>query len=357
MTNAQYYAKLVMQILTLKRRNDMEYSLNKIAQELGLSKTTVSLVLSGKARKNRISEEIVKKVKDFCAEVNYVPNIHAQRVNQKFSGNIGFLIKRSIRVDLNDPFDDYNINGIMGGIVLAAENMGCRVAIQLYTDDMKERRVFDWLRNHEIDGLIYYGLDMPEKWKQTFMKEGRCIVGIGTEPDKNILSVNTDNFEASSKLTKYLIDSGRKKFMYLSGIDNTFVSDERKRGFLSALKENGIPFDSENMFSGEFSESIAEKIVTEFYRDADAIVCANDDMAVGALNALKSLNIEVPNTVAVAGGDNVAISRYVSPSITTFDNKQHELGSAAVETIMKMIKGRKAENVILNTDIIIREST
>jgi LacI family transcriptional regulator len=95
-----------MLINRLKRRIGMDYSLNKIAKELGLSKTTVSLVLSGKARKNRISEEIVKKVKDFCAEVNYVPNIHAQRVNRKISGNIGFLIKRSIRVDLNDPFDD-----------------------------------------------------------------------------------------------------------------------------------------------------------------------------------------------------------------------------------------------------------
>ena len=335
----------------------MDYSLNKIAKELGLSKATVSLVLSGKAKKARISEEVEKKVKDFCKEVNYVPNIHAQRVNSKFSGNIGFLIKRGIRVDFNNPFDDYNINGIMGGIVLAAENIGCRVSVQLYTDDMDESRVFEWLRNHEIDGLIYYGLDMPDKWKKTFLEEGRHVVGIGTEPDENILSVNTDNFEASYKLTKFLVDSGRKKFMYLSGIDNTFVSDERKRGFLSALKENGIEFESKNMISAEFSELIAEKKVKETYKDADAIVCANDDMAIGALKALKPLNIDVPKKVAVAGGDNIPISRYVSPALTTFDNKQHELGASAVETVIKMIRGKKAENVILTTDIIIREST
>ena len=127
----------------------MDYSLNKIAKELGLSKATVSLVLSGKAKKARISEDVEKKVKDFCKEVNYVPNIHAQRVNSKFSGNIGFLIKRGIRVDFNNPFDDYNINSIMGGIVLAAEKIGCRVPVQLYTDDMDESRVFEWLRNHE----------------------------------------------------------------------------------------------------------------------------------------------------------------------------------------------------------------
>ena len=335
----------------------MDYSLNKIAKELGLSKATVSLVLSGKARKARISEEVEEKVKNFCAEVNYVPNIHAQRVNSKFARNIGFLIKRGVRVDFNNPFDDYNINGIMGGIVLAAENAGCRVSVQLYTDDMDESRVFEWLRNHEIDGLIYYGLDIPQEWRKTFFEEGRHVVGIGTEPDENILSVNTDNFEASANLTKYLIDSGRKNFMYLSGIDNTFVADERKRGFLSALKENGIEFDSKNMINAEFSEVIAQRKVKENYVDADAIVCANDDMAIGALKALKSMNIEVPKKVAVAGGDNISISKYVSPSLTTFDNKQHDLGACALETVIKMIKGKKTENIIINTDIIVREST
>ena len=64
-----------------------------------------------------------------------------------------------------------------------------------------------------------------------------------------------------------------------------------------------------------------------------------------------------PDDVSVAGGDNIAISRYVSPALTTFDNKQHDLGASAVETVIKMIKGKKAENVILSTDIIVREST
>ena len=335
----------------------MAYSLEKVAKELDLSKTTVSLVLNGKARKNRISEEVERKVKDFCAEVNYLPNIHAQRVNRKFSGNIGFLLRRDTRTGLDNPFDDYNINGIMNGIVLESENMGCRVSVQLYTDDIDENHVFDWFRNREIDGLIYYGLDIPEKWKKTFFEEGRHVVGIGTELDENILSVNTDSFEASAKLTKYLIDSGRKKFMYLSGIDNTFVSDERKRGFLSTLKENDIEIDEKNIISAEFSEVVAERKVRKFYKDADAIVCANDYMAIGALKALRALKIDVPDKVAVAGGDNISLCRYLAPSLTTFDNKQYELGVSAAQTVIKMIKGEKVENIILTTDIVVREST
>lgn len=334
----------------------MDYSLTKIANELGVSKATVSFVLSGKAREMRISEEVEKRVKDFCREVNYVPNIHAQRMNKKLVGNIGFLVNQSSRPGANDPFSDSNISGILGGIVIAAEKAGFRVSIQLYNSNMDERRVFDWLRNREVDGLIYYGLNMPESWEQTFTREGRCIVGIGTEPDNKISSVNIDNFEASAQLACRLIDSGRRSFAYLSGIEGTFVSDERKRGFLAALSENKIEIKNENIICADYSESEAEKKILERVPKADAIVCANDDMAIGAIKALRRLGISVPHEIAVAGADNITAGTYVSPSLTTFDNRQRDLGASAVECVMRLLGGGKPESVVLESKIIVRAS-
>ena len=84
----------------------MKYSLAKIAEELGVSKSTVSFVLNGKARQARISAEMEKQIKDFCREVNYVPNIHAQRINRRLAGNIGFLVKQSLILDADNPFAD-----------------------------------------------------------------------------------------------------------------------------------------------------------------------------------------------------------------------------------------------------------
>ena len=336
----------------------MGYSLTKIAEELGLSKATVSLVLNGKARSGRISPEVEKRVTEFCKKVNYVPNIHAQRINRKIVKSIGFLVNRGVRVDMDNPFSDYNINGIMGGIVLEAEKSEYRVSVQLYNSGMNENRVFGWLRNREIDGLIYYGLDIPDEWKKVFVGEGHHVVGIGIEPDEHISSVNTDNFEASAALTKHLIDSGRRKFVYLSGIDGSFVSDERRRGFMSVLAENGIDILPQNIICAEYSEKRASDIVSSLPVDnVDAIVCANDDMAIGALRALKNRNISVPDTIAVAGGDNIVTGEYFSPSLTTFSNHQHELGAAAVCSVMRLIGGGSAEHVIIPADIIVREST
>ncbi len=335
----------------------MKYSLAKIANELGVSKSAVSLVLNGKARQARISTELEKTIKEFCDKVNYVPNIHAQRINQKFVRNIGFLINQGLMVDENNPFADYNINGIFGGIVLEAELEKCRVSVQLYNADVDENRVFEWLRSSEIDGLIYYGMSIPDKWRKTFADENRYVVGIGIEPDDKMSSVNTDNFTSSSNLTRHLISQGRKKFLYLSGIDGSFVAEERKRGFLSACMECGINKADIKFVSANFSEQIAEKIILEMKLDVDAIICANDDMAIGVLKALKKLNIAVPAKIAVAGGDNISIAKYFSPSLTTFSNNQLELGKAAARTVIKMTKGEKKENVIIPGELIIREST
>lgn len=335
----------------------MKYSLAKIANELGVSKSAVSLVLNGKAREARISTELEETIKNFCKEVNYVPNIHAQRVNQEFVKNIGFLINQNVKIDNQNPFADYNINGILGGIVLEAESEKCRVSVQLYSSETDEDRVFEWLRSREIDGLVYYGMSIPDSWRKIFADENRFVVGIGIEPDNKISSVNTDNFTSSSNLTRHLISCGRNKFVYFAGIDGSFVAEERKRGFLSACMECGVDSDNVTVVSANFSEQLAEKIMLERKFDADAVVCANDDMAIGVLKALRKLNINVPEQIAVAGGDDINIAKYFSPSLTTFSNNQYELGRHAARVVIKMIKGESPENIIIPGDLLIREST
>ncbi len=335
----------------------MKYSLAKIAKELGVSKSAVSLVINGKAREARISTELEETIKNFCKEVNYVPNIHAQRINQKFVRNIGFLVNQSVKVDDNNPFADYNINGIFGGIVLEAESERCRVSVQLYNSDIDENRVFEWLRSSEIDGLIYYGISIPDKWRKIFVDENRYVVGIGIEPDEKIASVNTDNFTSSYNLTRHLISEGRRSFVYLAGMENSFVAEERRRGFLAACMECEISLDNVKVFYANFSEQLAEKVIAENKFLPDAVVCANDDMAIGAMKALKKLGVNVPEQVAVAGGDDISIAKYFSPSLTTFSNNQHELGRLAAQTVINMIKGDKPKNIIISGDLIIREST
>lgn len=333
----------------------MKYSLVKIAEEIGVSKATVSLVINGKAKEARISAEVEKKILEFCKKVNYVPNIHAQRINRRFVSNVGFLVDQSVRIDSDNPFSDYNISAIMGGIVLGAEAENCRVSVQLYKRGMDENLVFDWLRSNEIDGLIYYGLEIPESWKNIFKSEKMSVVGINTTPDSCISSVNIDNFEASYEITSYIINSGRKNLLYLSGIDGSFVSDERKNGFLSACKERDI--SDYKVITARYLESEAYRIVSSYdFQKTNAIICANDDMAIGAITALHRRNIDVPGQVAVCGGDDIVTGRYITPPLTTFSNSHHRLGVEAVECVIAMAKGEKSRTVIVPHEILLRKS-
>ena len=336
---------------------NLSYSISKIAQELGISKATVSLILNGKASKARISSAVEHQVLDFCKKINYVPNIHAQRINREFSGTFGFLVKQRLTQDSDSPFTDMNISGILRGITLEAQRRGCRVAIQLFNDNGDEEKVFEWLRSREIDGLICYGIDMPISWRKVFENEGHCVVGISAKPAKGVSSVNIDNFSVSEKVTQMLIDSGRKRFIYISGIEKSYVAEERKKGFLSALNKNGIEIKEENIITADFSEQKSEELLLRLKPEADAIICANDNMAFGTIKALEKLKIKVPLQTAVVGGDNIALCEYTSPRLTSFDNMCCEMGTEAVKVIDDMLHKGGYYNKTIKSKIIIREST
>lgn len=329
----------------------MDYSLEKIAKKFNISKTTVSLILNGKASETRISSELEQTIKEFCESVNYSPNIHAKRMSSKVVHNIGLLINKSMLADCENPFSDQVISEITGGVVLEAEQRKFRVTIQLYDYDTNEVKMFEWLRNKEIDGLIYYGYTVDREWMKSFLSEDRCVVGIGIAPTEGLTSVNINNREIMRSLTNMVVEKGRNRFVYLAGMDG-YVSFERFLGMLDSLKEHNICFDESHIINAEFSEKKAYEMIMETDINFDAVVCANDDMAIGALRALQQRGLNIPHDISVVGADNIRISSYIQPQITTIDNMNTELGKTAVNELISLINGAMPKAVILKSKII-----
>ncbi|MBR2885971.1 MAG: LacI family DNA-binding transcriptional regulator [Clostridia bacterium] len=334
----------------------MKYSLDKIAKELGISKSTVSLVLNGHAAERRISSELEKTVKDFCDKVGYVPNINAKRASSKYVKNIGFLINQNLLSTGHNPFSDQNTSEITGGIVAAATNEGFRVTIQFCNENTDESEILEWLRNREIDGLIYYAYSFDESWHKRFVHENRHVVGIGIEPAHEISTVNIDNVGIMKQMCNKIIESGRRSFVYFSGYADSYVSKQRLKGMKDALAENNIPFDEKNVVCANYSEEDAYKLAIEMNFGADAIVCANDDMAIGVIRALKEKGIRIPEQISVTGADNIRVGQYVYPSLTTIDNMNAVLGVCAFDELLKLIKGGRSDDVVVQSKIIERQS-
>lgn len=335
-------------------------SLAKIANELGVSKGTVSLVLNGKAKEGRISEKQETRIKNYCRAVHYMPNIHARRLNSKFVHNVGILLNQYTGIGLENPFDDYNTAQIVGGIALAADRADYRFSIQIYTPGTSERKVFDWFRDREIDGLIYYGFKMPEFWVRVFLEEHRHVVGIGIAGIPGIASVNINNLELAREQARRLIAGGRRKFLYFKGTEISYPGEERFRGFKAALDEAGIFFPDTNILGAKFSEEAAFQTVMQLESRqldlTDAIICANDYMAIGVLRALKSRTISVPDRIAVAGADNIALGPHLIPALSTYDNLPAEQGRKAFELLLQTLNDAAPENTTIPSRLIWRDS-
>ena len=333
-------------------------TLAQIAKETGVCKATVSLVLNGKAKQSHISDATIEKIQSYCRKVNYMPNIHAVRMNREIVCNIMVLLNTQDGISRKSSFTDYNVAQIVGGIAQEAEKVGYTFQIRIFNPSLDENLVFNSFRNREIDGMIYYGMKMPQKWLNIFREEKRKVAGIGVEPQSGISTVNINNREMSDALTEELIASGHRNFLYLAGSGESFPGQERFAGFLSALERHEIKFPKSKCLYGGFDEELAMKTVTEYFKEnsprPDAIVCANDRMAIGVISALKALHLEVPGQIAVAGGDNIETGRYLTPSLVTFDNLPEQMGAAAFQLLYRRINGGETENDILLRSRLVR---
>jgi DNA-binding LacI/PurR family transcriptional regulator len=337
------------------------YSLAKISRELGVSKASVSLALNGKARQGGLSLDLEQRILEFCRQVNYRPNIHAQRLNRRLVDNIGVLIEETGIDDELTPFADYNISHVIGGIAAAADAAGYRFSVQLYKRGMDEERIFEWFDTREIDGLIYYGFDMPDSWRSAFRKQNHHVVGVSINPDQDLPCVNVDNFQAAQHLATHLIAQGRRHFLYLAGNPSSYPGQERLRGFRNTLQTYQIPFADEFCFQADYSFAKAQAIIRRRMQPGqapvDAIVCANDNMALGAISALQELDINVPEQVAVTGADNIKLGRFFTPPLTTFDYRPYDQGRAAFKLLQQIIQGEaNPPNITLDAPAYLRDS-
>jgi DNA-binding LacI/PurR family transcriptional regulator len=353
------HAKLVMQ--EQKRTSLMGYSLAKIAEELGVSKTTVSFVLNGKAKEHRISKKMQENIRNFCSKVNYSVNIHAQRMNRKNVGTIGVMLYPGGLRKMINPLSSENSANILGGVMEEAARQNCRVLIEIVTPETTAEKICEWFRKREIDGMIYYGMIMLDEWRDALIAEGCHVVGIGEDPGKGLPSVNIDNYASSVALTELLIKKGHRKMTFLNGRETSYINSERLRGFVDALKRHDIDYMDSPVNYAMFQESKAyawaEGKIKSGSFDEDAIVCANDKMAIGVINALKDNGIKVPDDVAITGADGISLASYITPSLTTYSMRPTDLGIKAYKLLFRIINGEKTEkNIKLKSEIIIRES-
>lgn len=334
-----------------------EITIYDLAEKLNYSPSTISRALNNH---KSISKKTVKLVKETAKEMGYRPNILAAGLRNNKSKTIGISISR-----INRPF----MASLISGIEKTARNAGYNVIIS-QSDDIYENEVSNTkaLYDSRISGLIA-SLSMEtsdyEHFKQ-FSEKGIPIVFVDRVPTSfSSYKVVIDNYTAGYSATKHLIEQGCKRIAHFAGAQHRNVYKERKKGYLDALKEFGLPIE-ENLIlhfktlSFEEGKKMTAKLMA-MPNPPDGIFSANDTAAVSAIIYAKSMGIKVPEELAIIGFNDDPISSIVDPALSTVSHPAAKMGEISAKRILEHSNNNYDKTVsevtILNTEIIIRDSS
>ena len=330
-------------------------TIKEIAKQLNMSTTTVSNVIHGKT--GEVSDDTLKKVQDFLAKVDYVPNINARNLAQNESKIIGLALKaRADKYDnlIMDPF----VSELIGGVEETIRNAGYFMMLYISSDTVEiMRHVSTW----NVDGLILFGMldddgiRVSEKYKKPIV----CIDTYSIEGLKHFTNVGLNDEQGSYDITNYLIKMGHKKIAFLSDKKNE-EDLARLNGYKMALSDAKIPFRQSNFIKirpreEEIQESLRE--ICEKVKDFTAIVCVSDLYAVTLLAALSDRGINVPDDISIVGFDDNMLGKLHRPALTTVHQDIKTKGITAASTLLKQLAGEKTPNQIqLPTHLVIRDT-
>lgn len=335
-------------------------SLNDIAQQLGVSKTLVSLVLNGKAKEQRISDEVCKKVIDLARELNYKPNQIAKGLRTGKTNTIGLII-----ADIANPFF-----GKLGReIEREAAVHGYRVMF-CSSDERAEnsKQQIEMLQQGQVDGFIISPPAKSEAQILSLEKSKTPYVLIDRYfPEINSNYVVIDNFQASYEGTMHLVNAGYKRIACVTLSAGLINMTRRVEGYKQALLDANLDSSEDILkilpFSHEKDDvfKAVKELVSRENDKIDAILFTTSKVGVMGLECIHSLNMKIPDDVAVVSFDDPDAYKISQPPISAIAQPLKEIGSQAVKVLLGIMNNRKnkpaPQNIILKTNFIARKSS
>lgn len=329
-----------------------------IAEKLNLATSTISRALQDHPT---ISKKTIKKVKETAEKMGYVPNTLAAGLRGNKTKTIGVLIPT-----ITQPF----LSSLISGIEIAAQKSGYTVIIMQSHDSYKEEvNMAKALYSNRVSGVIS---SLAMETRDTshfdqFVSNNIPLVFVDRVPkDFNTFRVIIDNFAAGYKATKHLIEQGCTRIAHLTaGSEFGNLYNERKRGYLEALKDHNIPIDEELIIylkTVTYEEGVkASNKLFDLKSVPDGIFASGDIIAVSAVQTAKKRGLKVPQDIAVIGFNNDPISQIIDPNLSTITHPAEKMGKASADIILKNLKSDKKDDAkeitFLNTEVIIRESS
>lgn len=328
----------------------------EVARRSGVSTATVSRVMAdGKG----FSETTRNRVLAIAAELGWVPSGSARGLASRRSGIVGLLFPDLGRSGEAEEQSPLYVDQVIRGAERAATAVGDAVLIAATQCESGRELAFSVAG--KVDGLVVMARSLPDDDVDVLARSVPVVMLANNRVRSGLDFVGADNRTGARDVTAHLIaEHGHRDLAFLGGPPQSPDSEDRFAGFCDALAQAGLPVPDAPPATGGFTETGGEQAVGAMLarRVPRAIVCGNDEMAIGALAALRAARLRVPADVAVTGFDDIAATRHVRPALTTVHQPMRELGERSVQVLL----GRLADpagppfSVVLPTEVVIRGS-
>lgn len=325
-------------------------TIRDVARQAGVSHQTVSRVING-------SEEVLPEtralVEAAIEQMGYRPSAIARSMARGRTHTLACI---------SPNLTDYTLASVIEGAETEARQHDYFLLSSSATDPESFSRLVDELVGHRrVDGLIVINPYADKRFEH--LPENFPVVFVGAQShEKNISSVCLDDEKVAYEATHHLISLGHTDIALVTGPMEEDCCQDRTEGYRRALKEAGLPFDETKVIEGDWSATSGQSALLSFVeqgRIPTAVFAQNDRMAMGVLRAARDANIKVPSQLAVIGVDDMPLSSYFDPPLTTMRQDMPRIGQEATRMLLDIIQKKNTDlrEVKLPAQLVVRQST
>jgi DNA-binding LacI/PurR family transcriptional regulator len=331
----------------------MAATIKEIADRAKVSIATVSRALNNDARVTQETRQLILKISE---ELEYKPNLLARYFAKKTSSIVGLILP-----DLTDEFFTELIKGVdeitykHGFYTMVASSHKYRTL---------EESLITLAKNGLVGGMVLLISSLSKEIKEILNQTNLPVVLItGGTGSSGYDEVSIDNYKGAYDMTSYLIGQKFKKIAHITGPDDNDDSQIRKKGFIDACHNNNITVNNSWIIKGGFTKESGEHACTKLLSQKnrpEVIFASNDMMALGCYDAMEKHGMKIPDDIAVAGFDDIFISHYLSPPLSTVKVQIEEVGRKAADILIKRMNGdnsTRKHHVKISTGLVIRKSS
>lgn len=313
-------------------------SIKDVAKCAGVAISTVSKVLN---HYPNISEETRERVNAAIEQLNFVPNSIAAALSSKQSSRVALLINMISKTQVIDEIDMQYLSGA----ITKCKEMKLDVIVVFFSmiQDKSLEEIIVYFKSQNITGMIIYGMSKDDKVLHQLVQNKTFKIVLVDAPMVNNCTSNVwiDQTKAQYDVAKKtILENNCNRILYIAGKKNGYITEKRLLGIKKLADEMDLQL---LIRGGEFSELKARNLAFQYAANKDAVVCASDLMAIGAMKALTEMDIFRP----VCGFDGIMLMGYVGKQMNTVKQNFSFISAKAVEEVNRLMKGEEGREVIL----------